>query len=81
MNHASFASRSTPLLSRLIASYEKCKGPYLRIHRYKIAVRWSAQARQFMVKSGSEIMEFVPDPSKPDILVGSDLTAFFTATV
>jgi hypothetical protein len=34
-----------------------------------------------MVQSGSEIMEFVPDPSKPDILVGSDLTAFFTATV
>ncbi len=34
-----------------------------------------------MVMSGSGVMEFVPDPSKPGLLIGSDFTAFFTATV
>lgn len=38
------------------------------------------QARDRAVASGSGVMEFVPDPTKQGQLVGSDLTAFFTAT-
>jgi len=39
------------------------------------------QARQKAVVAGDGMMEYVPVQSKPGEIVGSDLTAFFAATV